>query len=74
MAAGTRTRYRGLRAHNAEPPRRLDQATYRDLGVKPFTFYCCDLCKAGLHDRVGNPRWEMLDGRFVCTERCRALT
>lgn len=51
----------------------LMDATARDLGIKPFGRVRCQRCRAGLHDSAGNPRWEILDGQFVCPERCRAV-
>lgn len=66
MAAATKPRYSGLRAYSANPPRLLDQATYRDLGVTQFHGILCELCKTGLWDVRGNPRWDFVGGRFVC--------
>lgn len=45
--------------------------TAAQLGIKAFIGVRCERCKAGLHDAVGNPRWDFVDGRFVCREVCR---
>ena len=42
------------------------------LGIRPFNGIQCAHCKAGLHDRIGNPRWDVVAGQFVCVGGCKA--
>lgn len=45
------------------------------LGIDCHPFYiprCANRrCRAPLADADGNPRWDVLEGRFVCLDTCR---
>lgn len=40
------------------------------LGAKLFQIPRCAQCRAPLANAAGEPRWELLEGRFVCLGRC----
>lgn len=45
------------------------------VGIDCKVFYiprCSNTgCRAALSDAAGNPRWDLLEGRFVCLGGCR---
>jgi len=47
------------------------------LGIDCQPFYiplCANrVCKAPLADAAGNPRWDLLEGRFVCLGGCTVV-
>jgi hypothetical protein len=67
---------RGLRADGAAA--RLAARTAREAraareqiaGARPFYIPRCAQCRAPLADEMGEPRWDLLEGRFVCLGRC----
>lgn len=53
------------------------RAIARDValrGVRPFQIPRCANagCRAPLADSAGEPRWDLLEGRFVCLRGCKA--
>lgn len=56
--------------------RRTRLVTAMTLGVPVFQGIRCDLCKAGLHDEHGNPRWDALGKAliFICPDGCKEPT
>jgi hypothetical protein len=56
--------------------RRSGQRPLR-LGIDCQPFYipkCANqACKAPLANSAGNPRWDLLEGRFVCLGMCRQV-
>ncbi len=62
---------RALReAEQAERATRAAQVAH--AGAKPFQIpRCANLdCRAPLADEQGEPRWDLLEERFVCLGRC----
>lgn len=45
------------------------------IDVQPFYIPRCTntACRAPLSDSAGNPRWDLLEGRFVCLGVCLAV-
>lgn len=43
-------------------------------GAKPFYIPRCAQCSTPLADAAGNPRWDVLEGRFVCLGQCRPVS
>lgn len=43
------------------------------VDCRPFHIFRCQNqgCRAPLCDTDGNPRWDLLEGRFVCLQGCR---
>lgn len=43
------------------------------IDCKPFQIPRCTntACRAPLADEQGNPRWDLLEGRFVCLGACK---
>ena len=75
MPVATKSRRRPhlpMADRNYQNERRFDHATHLDFGVKPFIAFICHRCRRGLHDRAGNPRWEIdgLSCNFVCPGGC----
>jgi hypothetical protein len=38
--------------------------------ARPFYIPLCAQCRTALRDAAGEPRWDLLEGRFVCLGRC----
>lgn len=59
------------------PRRRAREAAVMEQPRRIFFGIRCDLCRAGLHDTDGRPRWDVL-GRnpllFICPDGCKDCT
>lgn len=59
------------------PARSTRQAAVMQAPRRPFYGLRCDLCRAGLHDEHGNPRWEVRGKDpllFICPDGCKEPT
>jgi len=70
---------RSLRREEARAVRSSERARRAALaaqaangGGRPFQIPRCAACSAPLSDAAGEPRWDLLEGRFVCLGRCAA--
>lgn len=57
-----------LRAHAGWKTR--GQEIQVGIDCKPFQIPRCARCLSPLADSDGNPRWDLLEGRFVCLGAC----
>jgi hypothetical protein len=48
----------------------IARAAALPAGAKPFHIPRCTDCRAPLANAAGEPRWDLLEGRFVCLGRC----